>query len=195
MSGSVCGNGGSCDDCDCGGKEPFGEKVCCDNFADMLQFSTFIVGELDQFPGEKSFSFVEFATEAKLVQKLTDTEDALDTIGGIHYSGGGTNHAEAIETCHKSMAKMNDRQNFIMLVTDGESTVPPNNAAGAAEDAADDAKADGSLIIPVFISTNNDKDALKFMERISSDGTVGYVTDFDALSTLQEGLIYQVLCS
>lgn len=82
-----------------------------------------------------------------------------------------------------------------MLVTDGVSSEPDYDPEGAAELAATSAKLDGTFIIPVFISPNNDWTALAFMRRISSDGKVFDVTDFDSLNSLQARLVDQVSCS
>jgi len=81
-----------------------------------------------------------------------------------------------------------------MLITDGVSS-EPNDPEGYAEAAATAAKFDGTFIIPVFISPNNDWSALSFMMRLSSDGKVFDVTDFDSLNSLQDRLVDQVSCA
>jgi len=86
-------------------------------------------------------------------------------------------------------------KNFIILITDGVSTEPERDPEDAAEAAATSAKNDGIFIIPVLISPRNDKNALAFMGRLSSDGKVFDVTDFDSLDNLQNGLVDQVSCS
>lgn len=208
MSGSICndGTGSECLDCrasflpfffssEC--KDTFvNEDTCCNNFANVKEFSSTMVNLLDDFDAEKSFSVVQFSTTAQLVSsRLSSAELASPVIDQLDYTGGLTNHASAIQTCQESLPSFDDRKNFIMLITDGVSSEPGYDPEGAAESAALSAKADGTFIIPVFISPYNDWSALAFMRRLSSDGKVFDVTDFDSLNSLQGRLIDQVSCS
>jgi len=210
MSGSVC-NGGDGSDClSCPGASflsalflasecrdtSVSEDTCCANFAKVKEFASIMVNLLSNFPSEKSFSIVQFATDAQLVRTLSSADDTVLTIDGLAYTGGMTNHESAIRTCQQTLPSFDDdRKNFIMLITDGLSSVPEYDPEGAAEAAATEAKYGGSFIIPVFISPDNDLSALEFMSRLSSDGIVFDVTDFDTLSSLQDRLIDQVSCS
>ena len=82
-----------------------------------------------------------------------------------------------------------------MLITDGVSSEPGFDPEGEALAAARVAKTDGTFIIPVFISPDNDWNARVFMSQLSSDGKVFDVTDFESLSSLKDSLITQVSCS
>ncbi|KAL3826917.1 hypothetical protein ACHAXA_005997 [Cyclostephanos tholiformis] len=209
MSGSVCNDGDGSDCLTCPGASllstiglasecrdtSVSEDTCCTNFGKVKEFSSIMVNLLGNFPADKSFSVVQFATNAQLVRTLSSADDTISTIDRLEYTGGMTNHESAIQTCQQSLPSYDDRKNFIMLITDGLSSVPEFDPEGAAEAAATSAKSDGSFIIPVFISPDNDLSALEFMSRLSSDGIVFDVTDFDTLSSLHDRLIDQVSCS
>jgi hypothetical protein len=171
------------------------EDTCCTNFAKVKEFASIMVNLLGNFPADKSFSVVQFATYAQIVRTLSAADETVLAIDGLDYTGGLTNHESAIQTCQQTLPSFDDRKNFIMLITDGLSSVPEFDPEGAAEAAATEAKSDGSFIIPVFISPDNDLSALEFMSRLSSDGIVFDVSDFDTLSSLQDKLIDQVSCS
>mmetsp|Transcript_4144 Transcript_4144/g.9394 ORF Transcript_4144/g.9394 Transcript_4144/m.9394 type:complete len:870 (-) Transcript_4144:132-2741(-) len=208
MSGSVCngGAGAECVDCqatfipiisfvsEC--RDSFvSEDTCCNNFANVKEFSSLMVNLLGDLNTEKSFSIVQFATDAQLISGLASADQTVPVIDQLDYTGGLTNHASAIQICQQTLPSEDNRKKFIMLVTDGVSSEPGFDPEGAAEAAATSAKSDGTFIIPVFISPNNDWSALSFMRRLSSDGEVFDVTDFDSLNSLQDRLINQVSCS
>ena len=217
MSGSVCnsGSGSECTGCE----DSFLDSIfsmffepecrdsfvsadtCCGNFDNVKQFSSLIVGALADFDAEKSFSVVQFATNAQLVSSLSSGVQTMSVINQLDYTGGLTNHQAAIQACQGSLQSFDSRKNFILLVTDGVPTVGSvaadvAAAEGAAEAAATSAKSAGTHIIPVFISPNgNDVSALNYMRRLSSDGKVFDVFDFASLNSLQDRLIDEVSCS
>lgn len=207
MSGSVCnaGIGAECLGCraaflpmffesEC--RDSFvSEDTCCNNFANVKEFASLMVNLLDDFPAEKSFSVVQFATNAQLVSGLGSLEQTLPVIGQLDYTGGLTNHASAIQMCQQTLSPFDNRKNFIMLITDGVSSEPSFDPEGVAERAAINAKSQDTFIIPVFISGANDLSALSFMRRLSSDRNVFDVTDFDSLNSLQDRLIGEVSCT
>merc|ERR1711971_979693 len=102
----------------------------------------------------------------------------------LDYSGGGTNHAAAITACQETLAQSlhDDRENVILLITDGVATMP-DYPFESAEAAADLAKEAGTMIVPVFVSPENQQQ-LDYMAGLSSDGQVADVTDFAELSSL-----------
>lgn len=210
MSGSVCneGNGSDCDECradflplffDSECKDSgLSEDICCRNFERVQNFAKLIVGRLDEFDARKSFSTVVFASTAKTVGSLGSTSQTIDVLNSLDYSGGTTNHRDAINRCRQTLNSGNpSRKKFILIVTDGVSTAPDGlDPESAAEEAAMQAQfLDDAFIIPVFISPFNDFDALSFMSRLSSDGQVFDVTDFESLASLEERLVEQVSCS
>lgn len=174
------------------------DDTCCSNFASVKEFSMLMVNLLGDFPAEKSFSVVQFATSASLVSNLSSAEQTQPILGRLDYTGGLTNHAAAIQMCQRTLVPSfgsERKKNFIMLITDGVPSEPIFDPEGAAELTATRAKSDGTIIIPVFISPFNDWTARAFMRRLSSDGKVFDVTDFDSLNSLQERLVEQVSCS
>mmetsp|Transcript_35757 Transcript_35757/g.60966 ORF Transcript_35757/g.60966 Transcript_35757/m.60966 type:complete len:752 (+) Transcript_35757:58-2313(+) len=206
MSGSVCTDGMDYECAECRSSflpmlfdsecrdSGVSEDTCCNNFANVKEFSSTMVKLLDDFQAEKSFSVVQFATKAQLVKVLSPAEHTVSAIDQLDYTGGRTNHASAIQMCQLTFPSMGSRKNFIMLVTDGESSEPDYDPEGAALAAASSAKYDGTFIIPVFISPDNDWDAFAFMRKLSSDGKVFDVTDFGSLNMLQDRLVDQVSC-
>lgn len=174
MSGSVCNDGGSSECLNCRAnflpvfftskcRDKFvSEDTCCNNFSEVKDFLSLIVGLLGELPAEKSFSVVQFATEAQLVNGLSSVVRTLPVIDRLDYTGGRTNHADAIQMCQQVLPTWDDRKNFIMLITNGVPSEPGINPEGAAEAAARAAKADGTFIIPVFISPHSDWSALSF---------------------------------
>lgn len=210
MSGSVCndGSGAECSGCRASFLPMFfssscrdsfvDEDTCCNNFANVKEFSGIMVNLLGDFQADKSFSVVQFSTSAEVVSGLSSVEQVSQVINQFDYTGGLTNHESAIQKCQQTLedSPSSDRKNFIMLVTDGVSSEPGFDPEGAAERAASVAKSAGTFIIPVFISPNgNDPSALAFMRRLSSDGKVFDVTDFGSLTSLQDRLVDQVSCS
>lgn len=219
MSGSVC-NGSSGSDC-LGCADPsssgivdffgdlFGfssssecrddsvsEDICCRNFGRVAAFSKLMVKSLGDFPAKKSFSIVQFATDAQIVGGLSSSAQTSRTIENLDYTGGLTNTARAIQLCQETLQGSDDRKKFIVVVTDGVPSQPDFDPDGAALRAATLAKNDGAFIIPVFISpNNNDWSAYDFMRSISSDMKVFDVTDFGKLDGLQDQLVNQVSCS
>jgi Mg-chelatase subunit ChlD len=93
------------------------------------------------------------------------------------------------------MSFNSNAKNIIMLITDGDPSVPKTTSPEAvARLAARKAKALGTFIIPVMIAQTLDTNTWQYMKDISSDGTVFNVSDFSSLDTLQETLITQVSC-
>lgn len=212
MSGSVCnsGTGSECLECRAGALGGFlsvlfgsdcrdswvSQDTCCNNFGRVKEFAGLMVDSLGSFPADKSFSVVQFATSAELVGGLSSAQRTAAVVAGLDYTGGLTNHAAAIDMCQRTLPYDAGRKNFMMLITDGVSSEPGFDPQGAAVAAALRAKSDGTFVVPVFISPNgNDSISLSFMRRLSSDGKVFDVSDFDSLNNLQDRLIDQVSCS
>ncbi|KAL7522406.1 hypothetical protein ACHAWX_007092 [Stephanocyclus meneghinianus] len=202
-SGSICGFG--IDDClfcepalFCSNLFSFlPPSTCCNNYADIIEFSKLMVFALEQFEAEKSFSLVQFATNAQLISNLATANVTLDVLDNVRYTGGSTEFGEPIRLCQQSFASSSDpnRKNFIMLITDGLPATTSPDPVIVAQEEADNAKSNGTIIIPVFISEYNDAYALAFMSSLSSDGEVFDVTGFASLDTLKDSLIEQVSCS
>jgi len=80
------------------------------------------------------------------------------------------------------------------LVTDGVATRPEADPYGAASVAASTAKEEGTVILPVYISAENQGD-MTYMEGLSSDGTVTYLNNFSELQQLVHLLAPQIACN
>lgn len=85
-----------------------------------------------------------------------------------------------------------------MVITDGAPSVPTPLARLEAQNAADAAKRDGTLIYPVFISTGtpeqSERDRLYMEQSISTDGVVLGVEEYSDLDMLLRPLTHIVAC-
>ena len=109
-------------------------------------------------------AIVSFSTTGTLESDLNPVDAvSLNVLEGLRYSGGFTNHGDAISFCQGVFDP--GQKNIIVLITDGVSTRPqscpvssPTWDNGGPGDcgitAANDAKAAGTLIRPVFITTS-----------------------------------------
>mmetsp|Transcript_27648 Transcript_27648/g.50360 ORF Transcript_27648/g.50360 Transcript_27648/m.50360 type:complete len:249 (+) Transcript_27648:2626-3372(+) len=175
-------------------------RSCCSNFAYVKELATLIVNLLGDLPVDKSFSVVQFASDARVVSGLSSTAQTLSTIGQLTYSGGLDNHADAIQKCEQSLSSSFNEKKMIMLITDGETGVPAYVPEGATESAATSAKNKGTFIFPVLVSPDapdTNEGAIPLLSRISSSGKVFDFTDNNVSSDLQahEDLLNHVLCS
>ncbi|KAL7499380.1 hypothetical protein ACHAWT_007395 [Skeletonema menzelii] len=209
MSGSICSNDGACIGCpsDTCRDELVTQGTCCNNFAFVKGFASLLIQSLSTFPADKTFSIVQFATEGQLISLMETNTEAISTIDELYYTGGITNHAEAISECRRSLSASHafqqtasatavPHQNFMVLITDGKPTTPGDDPLGAALSQARIAEDENGLfIIPVFISPKYDEDALAFMRGLSSNDKVFDVVDFESLNTLKDRLLKEVSCS
>ena len=201
MSGSVCnqGTGFECNACQptliCNSDETDQIK-CCNNFRDVVEFSSLMVNTLGLLPSHHFFSIVQFATNATLVSGLTSSTSVLDSLEGLVFTGGRTNHADAISLCHDTFPSINGTKNIVLFITDGDPSEPIGSGSPklAAEQAANEAKQAGTFILPVLIAPKDMNESLSYLRGISSDGSVFNVTDFNDLANLQESLLVQVSC-
>jgi Mg-chelatase subunit ChlD len=155
-----------------------------------------MVFALDQFEADKSFSIVQFSTSAQLASGLSSANETMEALDNAQYTGGSTDHADAIRTCQSTFSTSDpNRQNFIMLITDGLPSTTYLYPEIVATEEAEYAKDAGTFIIPIFISENYDAYAESFMTSLSSDGQVFDVAGFESLDTLKDSLVEQVSCS
>ncbi|EJK77897.1 hypothetical protein THAOC_00239 [Thalassiosira oceanica] len=178
--------------------------ICFGKLMSIQDFTIDMVTALDSFDEDKSYSIVQFASSGSLVQSSGDKNSTIDSVNSLVYTGGLTNHAEAIGRCRDALSGTPDRNKYMLLITDGKPNRPQPTGptdpspADAAIASADLAKGDDINIILVFIATNSARranPALDFMSKIDSDGEVFNITDFGSLETLVEELIEQVSCS
>ena len=146
--------------------------------------------ELHGFPASVRTSVVSFSGDATIEMGLGTRNDTLDTLSELIYTGGWTDHSDALQSCASTLN--GDAQSFILLVTDGIHTQPANPQSAGIMSAAD-AKNDGHQILPVFISNTYEREAHEYMSTLSSDGRVWDVSDFAGLNQLIAGLT-SVMC-
>lgn len=206
MSGSVCnGNTGfECYSCEpeticlesISGGVGEDKTICCTNFYEVIEFSKLIIRSLEILPVTQSYSLVSFGNNATLDLDLASPEDMLVALDGLIYTGGKTNHADAISACHTSLISSTEitRKNIMLLITDGYPSEPKNMPKESAEVAATEAKSDGVFIIPIAIQLQFSPEPTPYLQSISSDGTVFDVSDFDLLDDIEEDLFAQVSC-
>ncbi|EJK53369.1 hypothetical protein THAOC_27211, partial [Thalassiosira oceanica] len=201
MSGSVCSPNKNqpelCSSCPDQCKDSaVNDGTCCDEFRSIQDFTIDMVTALDSFDGQKSYSIVQFASSGSLVPSSGDKQSTIDSVNGLDYTGGFTNHAEAIDRCREALSSTSLGSNkYMLVITDAVSTRPSQDPVGSAIASADLAKGDDINIIPVFVMFPGQDSGLDFMSTISSDGNVFNVTDFESLEFLEQDLIEQVSCS
>lgn len=232
MSGSVCNNGKplNCGNCspydDCRDTDPndssvwlFEPEICCNNFNDINMFAAdmtsrlydLTVGAAENVVADAATmgtSVVTFATSANVHGVLsTNVNDTLGSLETLSYSGGYTDHKDAIMKCQSTLPPTNiddsdsssgssSVQNFIILVTDGIPTRPSGDSETYAISAANSAKEEGTIILPVFINSATDNlDQLDYMKQLSYDGSsIWDISSFDSLNTIMESVTSRVLC-
>ena len=176
-----------------------------ENFA--IDFTNELLSNVEQ-DSVIGTSVVSFASLGILESPFTtNTQTTLNVLATLDYTGGFTNHGEAISLCQDTLppGKIHvnmiflcfihcfsllhltnihthhiiiylGEKNIIVLVTDGVPTVPDleddgvtaTTPAAYGEDAAIAAKNEGTIILPVFISTSYSgtdlTNALSYME-------------------------------
>lgn len=162
---------------------------CCSTFADAKELAKSIVNLLGGLPVEKSFSVVQFASDARVVSGLSSTPQTLSTISQLTYSGGLDNHASAIQMCQQTLSSSSYKKKIILLLTDGETGTPDYVPEGSAESGATSVKNEGTYIYPIFISPDPPdirENTIFMLSRISSIGKVFDFTDGSTSSASQE---------
>ena len=197
MSGSVCG-GGMCSFCQpLSSCNSFGinQERCCNNFDNVLEFTKALVRQLGDLKTMQDFSLVHFATDAEIVSTLQNANRAIKTLQQVDYTGGSTNLGEGIRLCQKTLdSSTPGRKNFMVIVTDGEPTVPSVRPREVSLRAASAAKNKGTFVIPIFVEQIGSNDpAVALMKEISSDRQV-FLTDFDSIVSLKDKIFEQVVC-
>jgi len=100
---------------------------------------------------------VSFATNGILESGFSEDDSAtLTMLANLEYTGGYTNHQDAINFCNNQFPNDENSKNIIVLVTDGVPTRPGEGQEPSifGLEAAEDAKNDGALILPVFVTTS-----------------------------------------
>ena len=128
----------------------------------MKQFASGLVSEIgDPQNGieNKQFSLVRFATDSSIEANLGSSQNALTAINNLDYTGGITNHGDAIISCQSTLVG-SLVPTFILMVTDGVATTqtglydPPAGVAhGIAS--AEEVKQGGTNIETVFINPDS----------------------------------------
>merc|ERR1711957_75474 len=167
---------------------------CCSHFDSMKKFTRAMVTATAN-DSQDLFSTVGFSSTVTSAGRLSSSSGAIEEVERLVYSGGGTNHAVAITACQQSFADFNepDRENIILLITDGVATLPGGDPMQSAGIAADEAKKVGIHIVPVSVGFK-DQVQLDYLARLSSHGKVSDVGDFEELSSLVVDLVPRVAC-
>jgi len=199
-SASICngplGKGGceDCkDECNSGGQD---KAVCCDNFANMLEFSRSLFQLLGDLPSKQDYSIVHFSNRATTVSTRQNATQARETIRTLIYEGSGTNTAEAINACQSTLDDAPaDRKNLMFLLTDGLPSGTAVHSQDDAKSAATNAKNKGTIILPIVIQDKIGKDGTAFLTNdISSGRNFVFTPDFESLGYFQDTIFEQVVC-
>lgn len=162
----------------------------------MIEFTKSLITSLGELPTDQDFSVVHFGTDVSVASTLESSKQSVKTLSKLEYTGGKTNLAGAISSCQLTLENSPpDRRNLMLIITDGEPSIPAPDPKGSAVTAATSAKNQNTFIIPVFIEENSFQtpEATFLQNDISSDGKV-FVADFDGLTNLQDTVFEQVTC-
>ncbi|KAL7461116.1 hypothetical protein ACHAXS_001547 [Conticribra weissflogii] len=210
QSGSVCNrsngaiSGFECIDCQpsfyCN-SPGYDLETCCYDFQLVKDFCRDIVISMGTRASDSRFSIVKFSTVASIASELSTADETVGMLDDLIYSGGLTNHADAISVCQQSFQSADtniDWRNVIVLITDGAPSQPEDREEEAALEASASAKTEGSYIIPIVVSSSleiSTNDLLTLMGEIASDnGNVLNVENFEGLDSLATSLLDQILC-
>ncbi|KAL7537993.1 hypothetical protein ACHAXR_008198 [Thalassiosira sp. AJA248-18] len=134
---------------------------------------------------------------------MAPLEQTILALEDLTYTGGSTNHADAINACRTSLALAANtpegdgrRKSLILLITDGDPSEPEGTPLWDAQVAATQAKSEGAFIIPLHISQSSSlvPETASYLQSISSDGLVFDVSEFAALGSLEDRLLAQISC-
>ena len=125
MSGSVCNDntGSLCLNCEpavlCRQDEAdvsFG--LCCRNFKQVIEFAQeFVASMSSTIASNQQYSLVGFSNTASWYTDLVTPFEMLDVLDNVIYTGGQTNHEDAIESCHFSLDGSRNTKRMILLIT------------------------------------------------------------------------------
>mmetsp|Transcript_15633 Transcript_15633/g.33294 ORF Transcript_15633/g.33294 Transcript_15633/m.33294 type:complete len:728 (+) Transcript_15633:224-2407(+) len=209
QSGSVCNKSNGISGFECIDCQPafycnspgYDTETCCYNFQLVKDFCRDMIISLDALASDSRFSIVKFSTLASIDSELSTADETVVVLDDMIYSGGLTNHADAISVCQQSFQPAdtnNGWRNFIVLITDGAPSQPEDRGEEAALEASADVKADGSYIIPILVSSTLDattNNLFALMEAIaSSDGNVLNVENFEELDSVVNILLDDITC-
>ena len=202
MSGSVCGPNTLCDSsCDCGPVSPITDRdTCCPNYLAIQDFTQDVITRIDseQFREtvpDKQFSLVKFSTNGQVVTELVNGATATSIVSTLVYTGGFTNHQEALNACQTTFDLGDGTPDFLLLVTDGVPNRPEGeDARNAGLVAATAIKDSGTTIDTLFISNNNNADTIQYMKDLSSDNTVRIIDNFGGLEEIIDDVALKIAC-
>ena len=206
MSGSVCSSNPSrpqtCSNCSCR-RSPFPDRrTCCPNFAAIKKFTVDVIERIDseQFRRgntsvrDKEFSLVRFSDSGSRLASLTEGPVAIDVATNLEYTGGRTNHVDALNFCQNTLDPGQDPPDFILLVTDGVPNRPFGSSRQQALRAATRIKDEGTVIETLFIGRNTNQGTIKYMKDLSSDNTVRNIDDFAQLAQIVDDIAFKIAC-
>ena len=152
---------------------------------------------------------MSFGSTAQLVTSLTDADNALLAINNVlDYSGGYTNHEQALAKCRETLPTgPDDPPAFILIVTDGvptlygpDGSVDPDSSITPrtkALEVANIIKADGIRIETLYInpSTTVDESITNYMKALSSSPAYHGISQFSELSNIVTKVSAEIGCN
>jgi len=225
-SGVLCSNGTPDEDCtqfstscesECTGSSAYCDYPACPNFnIETKNFAKdFIDNLLDEADSQLQidnanvqFSVVTFATMANIDTNLTDSTNAKTTIDNIVYSGGFTNHQDAIRRCQDTLSLAPNGKRFMLLFTAGDSTASDGggeNAGPPSSEFTDEIDRDLAIVAAERVKTINPKSLVvtildrsvttnaEFINSLASPNLDFTVDDFTDVSAITTNLIPGIL--
>ena len=161
------------------------------------------------FHPHTEFSIVSFGSTAQTVSALTDANNALLAINNVlDYSGGYTNHEQALVKCRETLPTgPDDPPAFILMVTDGvptmygpDGTMDPDSSITPrtkALEVANAIKADGIRIETLYVnpSTAVDESITNYMVALSSSPAYHGVGQFSELTNIVTQVSAEIGCN
>ena len=152
------------------------------------------------------FSVVSFGSAAQTVTPLTSADNALNAINNdLDYSGGLTNHEQALIKCKETLPTgPDDPPGFILMVTDGvptthgtsgaldETTLPRTKAL----EAANAIKADGIRVATIHINPSApNNESTEYMKALASHDAFHDIADFSNLADIVTQVSAEIGCN
>lgn len=161
----------------------------------MLNFIADLVRQLDIGDEDARVGFVKYGDNADnefYLETYDDQDDLIDAILDVSYDGGATNTQEALREMHSDQftTRRGDRThvpNVAVVITDGESTVDPDNTITEAEEA----RRKGIVIFSVGIGNDVNPAELRLMssDPQALDQNYFLSPSFEALSDISASIL------
>jgi uncharacterized repeat protein (TIGR01451 family) len=162
----------------------------CDAFSQMKAFAMGVINQFEIGPDGAHFGIVDFSSSVTNVLSLSDDTVLIDTaIDTMPFLGLGTDTTEGLIRAQQEIQAHGRpaANHAILLLTDGRADDGPSAIAAAAA-----AKAAGTAIFSIGVTSLSDVTQLQEIASLPSDGHVFNVAAFDGLASILQDLVTNV---